>query len=314
AVEYHGFFPGEITVNAGDSIWFAYDMAMFHTVTFPDADGAPPIFIPDPEAETSGTAEAGPPKLILNPLLLTGTESRSVDGSQLVSTPNDVFDMSGSPWILTFPAAGTFDYVCIPHASVMQGRVVVQEAGSDLPSSQADYDQLGAEQIAALLADGLAQIELYSAPAHSEKADGGNLWEVAAGAGGPGQVRVQRFLPDEITISVGDSINYTIQSEGEPHTVTFLGEGAEAPIDTLEESFADGTPKLVQNMETFLPSGGNTWNGSGFLNSGFMGIPAIGLPMQFEVLFDTPGEYVVYCILHGGPDGGGMAGRVIVNG
>ncbi|MCC6944308.1 MAG: twin-arginine translocation signal domain-containing protein, partial [Thermomicrobiales bacterium] len=42
AVEYHGFFPGEITVNAGDSIWFAYDMAMFHTVTFPDADGAPP--------------------------------------------------------------------------------------------------------------------------------------------------------------------------------------------------------------------------------------------------------------------------------
>ncbi len=65
-------------------------------------------------------------------------------------------------------------------------------------------------------------------------------------------------------------------------------------------------------METFLPSGGNVWSGTGFVNSGFMGIPELGLPMEFEVLFDTPGEYIYYCILHGDPEGGRMAAKLIV--
>ncbi len=312
AIEYHGFFPGEITINAGDSIWFAYDMPMFHSVTFPDANGVPPLFMPDPEVEASGTPAAGPPKLIVNPMLLTGVGDGTVDGSQLVSTPNDVFDMSGAPWVFTFPVAGTFDYVCVPHADVMQGRVIVQEAGSDLPTEQAAYDQVAAEQMAALQAEGLAQIELYSTATQSEKDGGGVLWEAAVGASGPTQARVQRFLPGEMTVSAGDSIRYVIQSPGEPHTVTFLGEGETAPVDFVEETFADGSLKLVQSPDTFLPSGGNTWSGAGFVNSGFMGIPALEVPMEFEVLFDTPGEYVVYCILHGSPDGSRMAGKVIV--
>src|SRR5215204_2609090 len=42
-IEYMGFFPGEITINAGDSIWFAEEMPMFHTVTFPGPEQLPPI-------------------------------------------------------------------------------------------------------------------------------------------------------------------------------------------------------------------------------------------------------------------------------
>ncbi|MGE3798559.1 MAG: plastocyanin/azurin family copper-binding protein [Thermomicrobiales bacterium] len=311
AIEYHGFFPGEITINAGDSIWFAYDMPMFHTVTFPGPGDVPPIFIPDPEA----TAPATPsplPKLIYNPIMFTGAGEGVVDGSQLVSSPNDVFSDQSIPWIFTFPAAGEYDYFCIPHASVMQGKVIVQEAGSALPADQAAYDQIAADAIAALQAEGLAQIEQFSTPAQTEKEGGGTLWEVATGAGGFSQVRVQRFLPGEITIAVGDSINFVIHSEGEPHTATLVGAGEEPPPDIIEETFADGFPKLVQNMETFLPSESATWSGTGFVNSGFMGIPALGLPMEFEILFDTPGDYIVYCILHGDPEGNRMAGRVTV--
>ncbi len=313
-IEYHTFFPGEITINAGDSIWFAYEMPMFHTVTFTSVEEAPPILIPDPEAEAPATPDpAAMPKLILNPIMMTGAGGNVVDGSELVSSAGDVFSDPSVPWIFSFPTPGTYDYVCIPHAFNMQGRVIVQEAGSDLPADQAAYDQIASEAMAALQADGLAQIEMYSTPAQSEKADGGTLWEVAAGAGGPTSVRVMRFLPHDIEITVGDSIKYVIQSEGEPHTATFVGEGEEPPADLIEETFADGSPKLVQSMETFLPQGGNTWSGTGFVNSGFMGIPALGLPMEWEVLFDTPGEYIVYCILHGGPDGSRMAGTVTVN-
>ncbi|CAN5601439.1 hypothetical protein BH23CHL5_BH23CHL5_23810 [soil metagenome] len=271
---------------------------MFHTVTFASPEEAPPIFIPDPEVEAPATPDpAAMPKLILNPILMTGAGGTVVDGSELVSTGVDVFSDPSVQWVFSFPTPGTYDYVCIPHVSNMQGRVVVQEAGSDLPADQAAYDQMAADAMAAMQADGLAQIEMYSTPAQSEKADGGTLWEVAAGVCG----------------SPSDSIKYIIQSEGEPHTATFLGEGEEAPADIIEETFADGMPKLVQSMETFLPQGGNTWSGTGFVNSGFMGIPAIGLPMEWEVLFDTPGQYVVYCILHGGPDGSRMASTVTVN-
>src|SRR5215218_491435 len=145
-IEYHAFFPGEITINAGDSIWFAEEMPMFHTVTFPGPEQLPPIIIPDPEAGASGTPAAGPPKVIINPIAFTGAGDTTVDGSQLDSTTVDVFAAPGTQWIFTFPTAGTFDYACIPHGSVMQGKVIVQEAGSELPKDQAAYDAEAADQ------------------------------------------------------------------------------------------------------------------------------------------------------------------------
>jgi plastocyanin len=311
-IEYHGFFPGEITINAGDSIWFAEEMPMFHTITFPGPGELPGIFIPDPEAAAPATPDAAaPPKLIYNPLLFTGTGGTVVDGSQLFSTAVDVFG-DGTPWVLSFPKAGTYEYACIPHGAVMRGKVIVQEAGSALPKDQAAYDGEAAAQIATLQEQGLAEIEKYGTPVSTKRDDGTTLWEATVGAGGPTQVRVQRFLPDSMEITAGDTIKYVIHSEGEPHTVSFIGAGETPPEDTLVEAFADGSPKFVQNMETFLPQGGNVFSGKGWVNSGFMGIPQLGLPMEWEVTFDTPGEYVPFCRLHGDADGTGMAGKLTV--
>lgn len=310
-VEYHGFFPGELTINAGDSVWFSEQMPMFHTVTFPNTAEPVPLLVPDPEA-TATPAAGAPPKLIFNPVMLGGAGSNVVDGSELVSTAVDVFGDPSKPWVFTFPKAGTYEYYCIPHQFVMRAKIVVQEAGSALPMDQAAVDAAAQEQLAALQQQGLAEIEKYKEAKATQQADGSTLYEVAVGAGGLSQVRVQRFLPGSIEVKVGDSIKFINQSEGEPHTVTFIGEGETPPEDTLVESFANGAPKFVQNMETFLPSGGNVWSGKGFLNSGFMGIPALGLPMDFTVTFDTEGEFTPYCILHGDKDGTGMAGKVTV--
>jgi plastocyanin len=310
-IEYHGFFPGEITINAGDKIWFAEAMPMFHTVTFPVDGNVPAIEIPDPEAAPATPATAGPPKLIYNPVLLTGAGKGVVDGSQLVSTVADIFG-DGTPWVLSFPKPGTYDYACIPHSSVMRAKVIVQEAGSPLPLDQAGVDKLAADQITKLQAQGLAEIAKYDTPTSTKRADGTSVWDVAVGAGGTTQARVQRFLPGELTIAVGDSITFVHRSEGEPHTVSFLGAGEAQPEDTIVESFANGMPKFVQNMETFLPQGGNVWSGKGWLNSGFMGIPQLGLPTELDVTFDTPGDYIYYCLLHGSGAGEGMAAKLTV--
>ena len=311
-IEYHAFFPGEITINAGDSIWFAEEMPMFHTVTFPGAEEFPGIIVPDPEAAASGTPAAGPPQLIINPVAIMGAGDTTVDGSQLDSTTVDAFAPPGTQWIFTFPTAGEYEYGCIPHSSVMRGKVTVQEAGSALPKDQAAYDAEAADALAALHEQGLAEIEKYSAATPVAGSGGGTVHEVAVGAGGTTQARVQRFLPDEITVKAGDTIKFVHKAEGEPHTATFVGAGETPPEDILPGAFADGSPKFAINPQTFLPQGGNTFNGTGYVNSGYMGLPQIGLPMEWEVTLDTPGEYVVYCILHGNPDGTGMAGKVIV--
>ncbi len=65
-IDMQAFLPSEITINAGDAIWFEFDMMPgFHTVTFPVGGEPPSVLIPDPDAGTPGTD--APPTLILNP-------------------------------------------------------------------------------------------------------------------------------------------------------------------------------------------------------------------------------------------------------
>jgi len=308
-IDLQGFFPGEITINAGDAIWFDFHMPGFHTVSFASGGAVPPLLIPDPDAGTP--AADAPPKLILNPEMIFPVGGETYDGTGYVNSGIDVFRDPMQPFVLTFSAPGTFEYLCIPHGAVMRATVVVQEASAARPHDQAAYDAMAAEQQAALVAEGLAEIETYGQATSTTRDDGTTLWEAAAGAG-PGQARVMRFLPDPLEIKTGDTVKWVNRSPGEPHTVTFVGAGAEAPEDTLVEPQPDGSVKFVQNMLTFLPQGGAVFSGEGYVNSGFMGIPELGLPMEYELTFDTPGEYLYYCVLHGSNAGEGMAARVIV--
>jgi len=121
------------------------------------------------------------------------------------------------------------------------------------------------------------------------------------------------------TIKVGDTVRWTDRTTGEPHTVTFLG-GTEPPEDVLIEPQEGGPPKLIQNYQSFLPIGESTFDGNGYRNSGFLGLPPeVGemfglLGDSYELTFTAPGEYGYYCILHaGGPDDEGrMIGKVTV--
>jgi plastocyanin len=313
-IDTQAFFPKEITINAGDAIYFEFPTPPgFHTVTFLSGGEVPPLIIPD---EAAGTPPAGPPTLMINPEAAFPSGQDTYDGTGFVNSGLDVIRLPGDPpFMLTFTTPGTYEYQCIPHGVVMKATVVVQEAGSEFPEDQAAIDARGEEERAALLQEGMAEIAEYAEATATARDDGSTLWEVAAGAG-EGQARVMQFLPNALEIKAGDTVRWVNHSKTEPHTVTFLGEGVEQPEDIAVEPQPSGPPKIIQNPLTLFPQGGQVFNGEGYVNSGFLGElngePLPGGP-AYELTFDTAGEYPYYCILHAsGPEGPGMAGTITV--
>ena len=115
----------------------------------------------------------------------------------------------------------------------------------------------------------------------------------ACGGGGGGEpganevlmVNGQRFDPESLTVSVGDTVTFT-NSSSETHTVTAYedevpegGYFASGGFASEEEAKADLSGGLVDPEETY------------------------------EVTFDEPGTYGYFCIPH---EGTGMTGEITV--
>lgn len=325
-IDTHAFFPGEITINAGDAINFAFapfGMPGFHTVTFTSGEVLPQLQIPQMVDGSPVPDDAGRPRLILNEIVAWPDGRTEYDGTGYINSGLDVFRTEDlGPYVLTFTTPGTYEYVCLVHFVVMKATVIVQEAGSELPYDQVAYDQMAMEQFNALVDEGSAATAEAEARAGSvANADGSTTWDVIMGPGGLNQGRSMLFVPREVVIKVGDTVRWTSESPGEPHTVTFLGQ-AEQPEDLIIEPQDSGRPLFVQNMDTFLPTTESPaeFDGVHFLNSGFTGLPpevndVFGLvgPV-WEVTFTAPGDFPYYCVLHsGGPEAEqAMNGRVMV--
>ena len=304
-IEAVAFFPGEITINAGDAIFF--EIRGPHNVHFLSGQEAPPFVVPVPQ---TGTPAGGPPTLILNPEVFFPTGGTSYDGTGVVNS--GVALGPAEPFVLTFTTPGSYDYVCSLHLPVMRGKVVVQEAGSPYPAEQADYDRMAEEQTALLIERGRATAAEYEGADPvadgSPTATGGRVHEVTAGFV-EDQVDVLRFLPEQVTIRAGETVRWTVRSAPvTPHVVTFLGGGPAVEFLVPIEA-AGGPPTLSLNPEVVAPVGGATYDGRGFANSGLLGGP--DGEVTYELTFQTPGTYRYYCPIHADPEGG-MIGDVIV--
>jgi len=324
-IDVHAFFPGELTINAGDSVWFEFapmGVPGFHTVLFTSGADVPPLFVPDIVDGTPVPSPQGPPRLLLNPAIAFPDGRTEYDGTGTATSGLDVLRTEDQPpYTLKFTTEGSFDYQCAIHNLVMKATITVQAAGSALPTDAAGYDAIAQDEMTKLIAEGQAASEaaMSAMPMATPASSGASTWDVAAGVGGMSQARVMRFIPRELTIKAGDTVRWTDMTVGEPHTVTFLG-GTEPPEDTLIEPQASGMPKLIQSFDTLLPAGGDTFDGTGYHNSGFLGLPpdvaaVLGTnPESYELTFPTAGEYPYYCVLHaGGPDDEqGMIGKIVV--
>jgi plastocyanin len=131
----------------------------------------------------------------------------------------------------------------------------------------------------------------------------------------PEQVRSRRarhtrlhgdqFFPRKLTIHVGDTVTWI----GGFHTVTF---GPAAVRDQLEKqriasvTLKNGQTVLAINPKIALPSGGATYNGTGFVNSGVLFLragPNSKAPPSYSLTFSKAGTYEYACLLHPGMDG-----------
>lgn len=120
------------------------------------------------------------------------------------------------------------------------------------------------------------------------------------------------FFPSTTRIHVGDSVSFAINGF---HSVTFLAKGQAPPpliitsaampvsgkLDAAGAAFwFNGQPSQIINPAAAFPSGGTTYAGKGYLNSG---LPGEGPPKPFVVKFTKAGTFTFHCLVHPGMKG-----------
>ncbi len=205
SVQGQRFLPGDVTIDAGDTVTWQANSTEIHTVTF--IDGGAPQSPPPPFDPTNGaqlTPQGGP------------TMGAGYFNSGLLSTSDSSGPIPVPPvhsYTLTFPDPGTFTYYCLVHGVMMRGVVHVQPASTAYPYSQADVDADAAFQASAINADGRALLAQAHAASTNHK--------VFTGAD-DGIAMTMRFSKAKVVIHKGDTVRFlNTMSMGAPHTVTF---------------------------------------------------------------------------------------------
>jgi plastocyanin len=304
------FFPDSVTVHAGDTIHFVNPYEELHTTTFvPAGTAVPALVIPGP---------AGPPQFGINPQAanptFTGTAPVAFDATKYY---NSGLMFKGSAADVSFNNTGTFKFLCLFHTVAdasgnLTGMVLdvkVIPASTTGADTQAALDARGTAQRDALISKG-KQAASGAVATMATTADGSTNWGLRIGGYGDavGEADIMRFLPSDITIKTGDTVTWT-NNVGTPHTVTFTS-GAALPGLVAPVPQTGGAPFLAFNPQLFLPAGGPEYDGTGYVNSGFLqkGTPS---PTTFALKFTRPGTYTYACALHADQ---GMTGTITVSG
>jgi plastocyanin len=237
------FYPQNITINAGDTVQWAFPSGEPHTVTLL----GPRTTLPTPDDPTNAVP-AGP---------------TSYDGSAYVSSG---FLLLGQNYRMTFTKPGTYTYHCLIHPG-MTGEIGVQAPGSNHPTNQAAYLAQANTQIKTDLATVAASVASFPYSTGGPHLVAGMSPGMAMGAS---PLTVLRFLAGpalsdtSVTIAAGETLSWTNQSSNEPHTVTIAPVGATFPT-----------------LNPFSPpSGGNTYDGTTLVNSGVL-LPGQSFSLQF---------------------------------
>ncbi len=304
----NGFFPDTVVIHKGDSIHFTNPYEEIHTTTYlqPNAEH-PALLIPDP---------SGGPGLVFNPLASDPTHPGlgSTDFDPLKYFNSGIMPKGASADVAfnvistqepntsgPIAQSATYTFLCLVHPDMKLKVVVTSQPVST--TDQVDVDKLAATQKDALIATGtgLAKDTILT---KATNASGTATYDLLAG-NTQGRADVMQFLPAGPTnITTGDSVRWSSITDT-PHTVTFL---SGAPIIPLT---IDGSHPVAFNPGAVLPSGGNSYNGSGVVNSGLIDktgqVPG---GSSFTLAFTKAGTYTYICLLHSDQ---GMAGTIVVS-
>ena len=126
-------------------------------------------------------------------------------------------------------------------------------------------------------------------------------WNANVGAETKDQAgQADAFLPNEIWINAGDSIQWTWRTKNEPHTVTLLApETSTFPTPPPPAGPPVGPPFVFPNI---CPSpnpyagGSATYDGTTCVSTGLMNGGMA--PSTFTVTFPNAGNYKLVCLIH----------------
>lgn len=273
------FLPNEVWVHAGDSITWEMDTNEPHTVTFLKPSQVRPPF-------PVGCPGFSPSEV-------------SFDGSMCVTTP---LLQNGQTFTVTFPVPGNYKLVCLIHPD-MTGVVHVLDNATPLPHDQAFYDREAVRERNDLLSAVLPP-HAHGSGTHRVTSGTG---QVLATGGGHQSVSVVRFLGQEVVIHAGETVEWTNDDPGTPHTITFGAEPAnDMPPSANVTVDADGARHaIITSPQESVHSG--------FIVSAPQertGLPQAPIGVtRFRVTFTAPGTYPYICVLH---DNLGMKGTVVV--
>lgn len=306
AYDIMSFFPNVVTIHVGDTVHWKINSKELHTVTFLAGSSLPDLIVPS--ATVGGDPSISP--ILLNPL--AADKAVPAGGMYDGSTYANSGLMGYESWEyqdfnLTFTKAGTYDYVCIVHGTMMSGKVVVEGPEVRVPSP-GQSTALGHKQLAEQLAKVPAVMRAAKAQAMPDELnpDGSATHFITLGYM-DGQIDVMGFFPNQVKVKPGDTVVWAMSPNNfAPHTVTFLN-GAPDP----ELAIPSGS-LLYADPGTFFPSGSGTeLTRSGVFNSGVVE----PTPGQFTEFYSlkigdmSPGLLPYVCLLH---DESGMRGSLMV--
>lgn len=150
----------------------------------------------------------------------------------------------------------------------------------------------------------------------AQSAGAATTWSLKVGAESHnGANQADAFLPNEIWIYAGDSVQWTWQPANEPHTVSFLMSGQTRPTPPppigppagppIGPPFYFGNPGPGPFTECPSPNpyngGSATYDGSACVSSA--ALTGGTAPSTFTVTFPNPGNYKVVCLIHANMNG-----------
>ncbi len=136
-------------------------------------------------------------------------------------------------------------------------------------------------------------IGLAARPLHA--AASGRLYRVDIGAVMPYAVlRVNKFLPDKLTIHAGDSVQWTNRAPSYPQTVTFGPLEATPSLIVTDAGTLEISPRVAQAQ------GGHALGDTSLhvYSSGALMKGIAGLSTQYTLTFPTPGVYLYRSLFH----------------
>jgi plastocyanin len=195
AVQGERFLPGDVTIDAGDSVTWKANSAEIHTVTFVNG-GAVQSSLPPFTGAPSQVTPAG------GDTMMPATDFNS-----------GILVMGAPDYTLTFPTPGTYTYYCLVHGIMMRGVVHVQPGAADYPYTQADYSAQAALEAYGLNQHGRAQMRKATAASSNHRVITGTDDLIAM---------TMRFSLHKIVIHKGEKVLFkNTMSKNAPHTVTF---------------------------------------------------------------------------------------------